>query len=225
METGSVIMNYQYDVNTRSDSSFIKEAIENATVSEETVAVIADGAYSGEDIQEQASLKNIGVLTTGLTGRKPKGILSEFTLSGDGKSVISCPAGHKPKSSSYISQTGLIRVSFLREKCAQCPQREECNPVLKKRTALMYISVASRVKVLAQKNMQDDEVRQLIGRIRNGVETVPSIIRNKYGVDHMPVRGKLKTKQFFGFKVAAFNFIKMFRFIQGKTRCMALQPE
>ena len=222
---GSVITNYQYDVNTRSDSSFIKEAIENATVSEETVAVIADGAYSGEDIQEQASLKNIGVLTTGLTGRKPKGILSEFTLSGDGKSVISCPAGHKPKSSSYISQTGLIRVSFLREKCAQCPQREECNPVLKKRTALMYISVASRVKVLAQKNMQDDEVRQLIGRIRNGVETVPSIIRNKYGVDHMPVRGKLKTKQFFGFKVAAFNFIKMFRFIQGKTRCMALQPK
>ena len=157
-------MNYQYDVNTRSDSSFIKEAIENAPVSEETVAVIADGAYSGEDIQEQASLKNIGVLTTGLTGRKPKGILSEFTLSGDGKSVISCPAGHIPKSSSYISQTGLIRVSFLREKCAQCPQREECNPVLKKRTALMYISVASRVKVLAQKNMQDDEVRQLIGR-------------------------------------------------------------
>jgi hypothetical protein len=222
---GSVITNYQYDINTRSDSSFIKETIENATISKETVAVIADGAYSGEDIQELASLKNIGVLTTGLTGRKPKEILSEFTLSDNSESVISCPAGHEPKSSSYISQTGLIRVSFLREKCAQCPHREECNPVLKKRTALMYISVASRSKALAQKNMQDDEVRQLIGRIRNGVETVPSIIRNKYGVDHMPVRGKLKTKQFFGFKVAAFNFIKMFRFIQGKTKCMALQPE
>jgi len=53
METGSVIMNYQYDVNTRSDSSFIKEAIENATVSEETVAVIADGAYSGENIRSR----------------------------------------------------------------------------------------------------------------------------------------------------------------------------
>ena len=222
---GSVITDYQYDVNTRSDSSFIKEAIENTEVSAETVAIIADGAYSGDDIQKQAALKNIGVLTTGLTGRKPKEILTKFTLSGDGKTVTACPAGYEPKTSSYISQPGLIRVSFLREKCAQCPHREECNPVLKKRTALMYVSVASRDKILSQKSIQDDEVCRLIGRIRNGVETVPSIIRNKYGVDHMPVRGKLRTKQFFGFKVAAFNFIKMFRFIQGKTKCMALQPE
>lgn len=48
---GSVIMDYQYDVNTGSDSSFIKESIENAGIFGKTVAVIADGAYSGEDIQ------------------------------------------------------------------------------------------------------------------------------------------------------------------------------
>lgn len=48
----------------------------------------------------------------------------------------------------------------------------------------------------------DDDTRKLISRIRKGVETVPSVIRNKYLVDKMPVRGKLRTKQFFGFKVA-----------------------
>ena len=57
-----------------------------------------------------------------------------------------------------------------------------------------------------------------IGRICNGVETVVSVLRNKYVVDEMPVRGKLKTKQFFGFRVAALNFSKLIRFTQGKPR-------
>ena len=59
----------------------------------------------------------------------------------------------------------------------------------------------------------------MIGRIRNGVETVPSVIRNKYLVDTMPVRGKLRTKLFFGFKVAALNFQKLRRFMDGKELC------
>ena len=65
----------------------------------------------------------------------------------------------------------------------------------------------------------DDELRTLIGKIRNGMETVPSVIRNKYLVDKMPVRGKLKTKQFFGFKVAALNVSKLIRYTQGKLKC------
>ena len=69
----------------------------------------------------------------------------------------------------------------------------------------------------------DAETRTFIGRVRNGVETVPSIIRNKYLVDKMPVRGKLKTKQFFGFKVAALNFSKLLRFIQGKLKCRSFE--
>ena len=37
--------------------------------------------------------------------------------------------------------------------------------------------------------------------IRNGVETSPLILRNKKGVDKMPIRRKLKTKYRFGSKV------------------------
>ena len=71
--------------------------------------------------------------------------------------------------------------------------------------------------------MMDEETRTLIGRIRNGVETVPSVLRNKYAVDKMPVRGKLKTKQFFGFKVGALNFSKLLRFTQGKLKCRSFE--
>ena len=70
----------------------------------------------------------------------------------------------------------------------------------------------------------DAATRKKVGRIRNGVEAIPSVLRNKYGVDKMPVRGKLKTKQFFGFKVAALNFTKLKRFLDGKAGCRAFLP-
>jgi len=70
----------------------------------------------------------------------------------------------------------------------------------------------------------DEETRTLISRIRNGVETVPSVLRNKYAVDKMPMRGKLKTKLFFGFKVATLNFSKLMRFTQGKLKCRSFEP-
>ena len=67
----------------------------------------------------------------------------------------------------------------------------------------------------------DEETRSVIGRIRNVVETVPSILRNKYRVDKMPIRGKLKTKRVFGFKVAAQNFAKLMRFLNNQEFCSA----
>ena len=215
---GSIVTDYQYDVNTRSDASFIKEYIEKASVSDKTVALIADGAYSGENIQELASEKNIGVLTTGLLGRKPKTILSEFTV-GD-SSIISCPESHKPKNCSYIKQTDSFRVSFEIEKCNGCPRQAECNPTMHARTASLILSMKSKKKLDAQESM-DEETRSVIGRIRNGVETVPSILRNKYRVDKMPIRGKLKTKHVFGFKVAAQNFAKLMRFLNNQEFCRA----
>lgn len=221
-EKGSIVTDYQYDVNTRSDASFIKEYIDNSDNYDETITLITDGAYASEENHQLASEKNIELLTTGLLGRKPRKILSKFELDEDGKAVKSCPNGNAPKSGSYIWQTDSIRVSFHRHQCEGCPYQSECNPELKTRTATMLIPLKSRRRILESSEIMDEDTRKLIGRIRNGVETVPSIIRNKYLVDKMPVRGKLKTKQFFGFKVAALNVSKLLRFTQGKLKCRSL---
>lgn len=218
-ENGSVVIDYQYDVNIKSDAAFVKEYIDNCETSDETVALITDGAYASQEASQLAAAKNIGLLTTGLLGRKPKEILRQFELDESMTVVTKCPAGNTPKSSCYISQSDSVRVSFHKCQCEGCPYQNQCNPVLKTRTAVMIISLKSKKRLDDICTIMTPEERTLIGRIRNGVETVPSIIRNKYGVDKMPVRGKLRTKQFFGFKIAALNFVKLKRFIEGNEKC------
>ena len=224
-KNGTIVTDYQYDVNTRSDTDFLREMIDNSKTAEETVALIADGAYASEELSQRAAEKNIGLLTTGLRGRKPREILTQFEFSEDGHSVTKCPAGHEPKSSSYIWQTNSIRVSFLRCHCESCPHRTECNVKLKTRTALILLSLRSLEHTREAIRRKDDETIKLIGRIRNGVETIPSVLRRKYHVDSMPVRGKAKTRIFFGFKMFALNFSKLWLHERGLGKCRPMQPE
>ena len=51
-------------------------------------------------------------------------------------------------------------------------------------------------------------------RLRNGVETVPSNIRKNYHLEKIP-RGKQRGKFFFGSKIAALNFRKLFNYVKG----------
>ena len=51
-------------------------------------------------------------------------------------------------------------------------------------------------------------------KLRNGVETVPSNIRKNYHLEKLP-RGKQRGKFFFGSKIAALNFRKLFGFRKG----------
>lgn len=49
-------------------------------------------------------------------------------------------------------------------------------------------------------------------RFRNGVETIPAALRKRHNVDKMPVRGLIRNRNFFGFKVAALNVFKLIKY-------------
>ena len=116
-----------------------------------------------------------------------------------------------------IKQTNSIRASFQKSQGEGCPRQMECRAKIRARSAFVIISVNAWKKADTTLTPEEEEVQQFIGRIRNGVETVPSVLRNKYNVDKIPVRRKLKTKLFFGFKVVALNCTKLFRFIEKRT--------
>lgn len=212
---GSVITDYAYDQNTISDSQFLKEHLEQMEKQEETVTIVADGGYSGKANQDLAAEKNVNVVTTDLLGRDVPEIYADFKFNEEGTKVIKCPAGNEPKSCCYMKKTGQCRVSFDRECCAKCPHKDQCKAKIHKRVSTVVVSAKSSARAKQQRQMHTEEFKNL-ARIRNGVETVPSILRREYHVDEMPVRGKLAGKFFFGCKVAALNFRKLFNFRRGQ---------
>ena len=224
-ENGSIVTDYQYDVNTHSDVDFLHEAIENTESSDTVSFMIADGAYAGKEVEQEAAEKNILLVTTGLRGGEPREILTQFELSEDRHTVLKCPAGESPKTCSYNPHSNSIRISFARDCCEYCPHQDECRAKLKARTAVVNLSLGALAHAEEVLRRKDNTAIQLFGRIRNGVETIPSVLRRKYRVDEMPVRGKLKTKVFFGFKMLALNFTKLLLHERGLQKSRPLQVE
>lgn len=66
---GTVILDYEYECNTYSDSRFLKDAVDFPGVQDTTVTLVADGAYSGKCNTSYAEKRNIRLITTNLTGK------------------------------------------------------------------------------------------------------------------------------------------------------------
>lgn len=213
---GSVITDYQYDQNIRGDSSFLKEHLEQMPHSEDEILLVTDGAYYGDDNIKLASAKNVQLITTSLTGVETPDILAEFEFSDDGKEVLQCPAGHKPKACCYRVKRDQCHISFPASCCENCPLKEKCKPHFHKRTASLDISLKGRNRARLQRVMKESKQKDY-ARFRNGVETVPSNMRKNYHLEKLP-RGKQRGKFFFGAKIAALNFRKLFNYRKGLSK-------
>lgn len=218
-ESGSVVTDYQYEQNNHSDSQFLDEALAEMEAQPEKGILVADGGYSGTGHRLAADEKNIELVSTALLGRKAKDAHADFEFNERGDRVVRCASGEEPKSCSYMKQSGQCRVSFPRSTCENCPRRDECQPKIFKRTAKVTVSIKSEERA-EQQHFRDTETFSVLSAIRNGVESIPSILRRKYGIDHMPVRKRIPTKHLFGFKIAALNFKKLCRYLQGLDKCI-----
>lgn len=211
-QEGSVVTDYQYEQNTHSDSSFLKEHLEKMEATEESTCIVTDGAYYGDENTQLAADKNVELITTNLSGVPTPDIFADFEFSADGKKVLRCPAGHEPQSCCRETN-GKCVVSFPVEYCRDCPMKDKCNPKMHKHTASLNISRKGSNRAKAQRQMQGETYRQYC-RFRNGVETIPSNLRKNYNIDKLP-RGKQRGKFFFGCKIAALNFRKLFNYRKG----------
>ena len=216
-KNGSIIEDYQYEQNTHSDSQFLKETLDSMEKQAETVTIVTDGAYSGTQNKELAAEKNVHLVTTNLTGREAEDILADFEFSEDGRKVLKCPSGHEPKSCSYNQETGQCTISFQKSQCKDCPYKEQCHPKMFKRVSRKTVSSKSNQRARQQRERSSEEFKKY-SRFRNGVETIPSILRRKYGIDKIPVRGLIRSRFFFGCKIGALNIKKFCRYMQGQDK-------
>lgn len=221
-ENGSVISDYDYQANTYSDSKFLKDTVESLDKQEEPITILADGAYSGEENKELAKDKSINLINTNFLGSKPDDLFAEFEFSENGKKVLKCAGGQEPITCVYYASQEQCRITLNREICDKCPHKEQCKPKFHKTKTSKTVSHKTVNRAKQLRHMKTSEFKEF-AKIRNGVESLPSTLRRKYRVDKMPVRGKLKTKLFFGFKIASMNFNKLLNFMAFKDNCAQKQ--
>ena len=217
-ENGSIVTDYQFEQNTHNDTEFLNDHLEGEERTAERRTLVADGAYSSDELRKKADEKNIDLVTTDLTGRETNDIYADFVFSEDGEKIVSCPAGNKPESTGIVRSTEKCRASFNRRHCENCPHRDQCNPKISNKKAVVYVSKKQSERARAQRRM-DTPLFNIIARIRNGVETIPSMLRRRYDIDHMPVRGTIRMKHLFGFKIGALNFRKLSIYLDSLDKC------
>ena len=115
-----------------------------------------------------------------------------------------------------MKQSNQCSVSFPHEQCANCPYKDQCKPKIYKWVAKIVTSKAAHERAKIQRKMKSEEFKNY-ARLRNGAETVPSNIRRNYHLEKIP-RGKQRGKFFFGSKIAAMNFKKLFNYMKGLGR-------
>ncbi len=219
----SITVDYQYEKNTYSDSQFLKDYIEQQPDNGAPATLTTDGGYCGMENSQRAEGKNITLVTTDLKGSEVSDHWADFEFSEDGTKLLRCAAGHKPKSIVYDKNTQRCKASFPLATCQNCPYYSQCHPTEHKRVATVKVAMRTAFHATQQRFLKTDEFKKL-ARFRNGIETVPAALRSRHHIDKMPVRGYMKTKLFFGFKIARMNARKLIRYLASQVS-VVVYPE
>lgn len=214
----SIVTDYAYEQNTYSNSQFLKDYLCEQPVASKKIILVTDGAYYGEGNHLLAKKHGHELVTTNFTGRKPEEIFADFIFSEDQKALVECVNHVKPTYTHYDERNERSIAHYKKTDCMECPYKEQCRPRFTKNYAFKEVSykTASRAKYL--RYMGTKEFKKY-GNFRNGVEAIPSLLRRKYHVDTMPVRGKKQTRLYFGFKIAALNFQKLLEYNSSQNKC------
>ena len=223
-ENGSIVYEYDYDVNTTSDNELGARTLEKLGQQEPEakVSVTADGAFAGDAIEEIAKANNIELIHTNLTGKSTSACHADHILNEDRTAVLECAGGQIPIRT-RPGKNGSLNATMNLEVCKSCPLYEECHPRKNKATAVLNLSEKQIRRAIEARSRNSEEFSRA-SKFRNGVETIPSILRRRYRVDEMPVRGLKRTKFRFGLAIGGLNFIKLWKYLKGGGTALQMQP-
>ena len=102
--------------------------------------------------------------------------------------VKKCPSGHQPITSTF--KEGSYRAHFNKKHCSSCPFRKDCLVVEQKKSYLFKVSEKTLHRSRLITKMGTSEYQELAKK-RAGIEGIPSVLRRRYKIDHLPVRGEV----------------------------------
>ena len=155
-----------------------------------------------EDIAKKAEAKGIKMVPANLVGGGKNSNGDKFEIDEKEHLVKKCPSGHQPINSSF--KEGFYRAHFNQKHCSNCPLRKDCSVVKQKKSYLFKVSETKLHRCQLITKMGTSEYQEL-ARKRAGIEGIPSTLRRRYKIDHLPVRGEVRVKVWLGFKISAIN--------------------
>ena len=217
-ENGSIVTDYAYEQNIYSDSHFIQDYLSGQPIHETPVTLVADGAYGGENNIAAAREHRIKLITTNFTSKKPSDIFADFLFNEEGTELLECANGKRPYHIRYDEKNDRCDAHFSVSDCEGCPYKEQCSPRQRKSYLLVELSWKAVNRAKQLRYMKTEEFREL-AHFRNGVESIPSLLRRRYQVDRIPAHGKKQTRLYFGFKIGALNFQKLLDYCNSMEMC------
>lgn len=204
-----IIVHADAEPNTQSDSWMAEEYMEQLPEDGAKQIFVADGAYNSDKLEKLASEKNVDIQTTSLTGKAPEDIMADFRLNEEKTEVQSCPCGKEPSSCKYNPNTGRITATMPDNCCAACPHRNECKAKVnnKKNKSTVRVTVKTVTRAKQARHFSSEEGKKNANR-RNGVEGIMSVMRRKYGIDHIPVFGLERLRGWIWTTLLAYNLVK-----------------
>ena len=220
---------YDFKPNIYSDQQFCEDSIEklennneSKEISDEKNSIwdnfyeltqmFVDGTYFSYDLAKNALKKGISLIPGELAGKKPsldKIPYSEFKMDQNKNQIEECPDGKVPGFSIYHEDTETYTARFSKEICENCSLKKCCRVrEIKDSYSIRFSRKQYEISKLRE-NIDTEDYKKLTNQ-RAGIEGLPSVFRRKYNVDNIPVRGAVRSKIWFGFKVAALNVKRLF---------------
>ena len=198
-DNNRMIEGYDLQKNTYSDQKFAKDTIKRL---DKGTTALVDGAYHSEDINNKARAKGIRMIPTNLVGGGKNNNCDKFAIDEKEHLVKKCPSGHQPIHSTF--KEGSYRAHFDKKHCNDCPLRKDCPVIEQKKSYLLKVSEKTLHRSRLITEMGTSEYQEL-ARKRAGIEGIPSVLRRRYKIDYLPVRGEVRSKVWLGFRISAIN--------------------
>lgn len=212
----TLVMDYNIEKNNISDQELGTALLMNHAIPdpETRTQCVGDSLFNSDAMQQVATKKNIEIINTNLTGKTPPDHCADHQFD-DGGNLTMCAGGVTPESTK-LNKDGSCTAKFNKEDCVSCPYSEQC----RKTEQVKYNSLKTSTKVKDRaeqiRSRNTDEFKEL-ANFRNGVETIPSFLKNKYHAEEDRAFGLAAKKLSVGFMYIAINVTKVVQFAQRRV--------
>jgi len=194
--------------NIKSDKSIISQDIESIQKATGVKDLHVDGGYSGKKVEEECREVGAGVdlHISGIKGRSSdfRELLSKYFDFDSAGKLSCCIEGHEPVKIKENDNLGYKIYKFTKSKCKNCNQ----NCLVKEQKKYFSILIYNRTVDLIEReeNLEENTKK------RAPVESIFYVLKHKFGLDKIPIRGLFKMSYWVKLKGIAFNFGRIMRY-------------